>query len=281
MNGLLCLLFLMAPQISGSEFTYTVRAGDSLTVIGARAGIDPRVIAGENGLKTPGRLQPGQTLTLNNRHIVPEPEGATILVNIPQRMLFYFEAGKLAKSYPIAAGRRSWPTPTGKFEILTLEEDPVWDVPPSIQAEMERQGKPVLTHVPPSPENPLGKFWLGLSLPGIGIHGTNAPSSIYSLATHGCVRLHPDDIEQLFAAVDEGTAGRIVYQPVLIVSTREGIFLEVHPDVYGHGPVPLKVVEEFARKNNALDALDWDLVKEVIRQRDGIARNVSSSAAGK
>jgi L,D-transpeptidase ErfK/SrfK len=244
MNGFLGLLFLIAPQLSGGEFTYTVRAGDSLAVIGARVGVDARVIAEENGLKSPSRLQPGQTLQLNNRHIQPEPDGATIVVNIPQRMLFYFEGGKLSKSFPIAAGRRSWPTPTGEFEILTLEEDPVWDVPPSIQAEMARQGKP-------------------------------------GLVTHGCVRLHPDDIEKLFALVDEGTTGRIIYEPVLIVSTNEGIYLEVHPDVYGRSPSPARLVEDFAVKYNVLDTLNWDFVKEVIRKRDGIARNVSLSAAGK
>src|SRR5207244_4257585 len=66
------------------------------------------------------------------------------------------------------------------------------------------QGKPVLTHVPPSPANPLGKYWLGLSIPGVGIHGTNAPSSIYNLQTHGCIRLHPDDIEKLRKSAIKG-----------------------------------------------------------------------------
>ena len=52
--------------------------------------------------------------------------------------------------------------------------------------------------MPPGPDNPLGKHWLGLSIHGYGIHGTIAPSSIYQFRTHGCIRLHPDDIAELF-----------------------------------------------------------------------------------
>ena len=56
---------------------------------------------------------------------------------------------------------------------------------------MRREDKVVLTQVPPGPENPLGKHWVGLSIPGIGIHGTLAPASIYHFQSHGCIRLHP------------------------------------------------------------------------------------------
>ena len=71
-----------------------------------------------------------------------------------------------------------------------------WIVPESIQEEMRREGKDVLTRVPPGPDNPLGRHWIGLSIGGIGIHGTIAPSSVYHFRSHGCIRLHPDDVEE-------------------------------------------------------------------------------------
>ena len=105
--------------------------------------------------------------------------------------------------------------------------------PESIQGEMRRTGSRVLTRVPPGPHNPLGKSWLELSLGVVGIHGTNAPLSIYRFATHGCIRLAPDDVEALYMQVSEGDIGRIIYEPVLVAYDGTDVYLEVHPD-----PVP-------------------------------------------
>jgi L,D-transpeptidase ErfK/SrfK len=141
---------------------------------------------------------------------------------------------------------------------------------------MQRSGKPVLTHVPPSPENPLGKYWIGLSIPAVGIHGTNAPASIYSLVTHGCIRVHPDNIAALFPEVDVGMRGRILNEPVLIFRLSRAVFLEVHPDLYRKGSDPLSFVIERARVGGFLDLLDMALVQEVIRKQDGLARSVTT-----
>jgi L,D-transpeptidase ErfK/SrfK len=146
----------------------------------------------------------------------------------------------------------------------------------SIQEEMRKAGKPVLTHVPPSPENPLGKYWIGLSIPGLGIHGTNTPSSIYRLATHGCIRLHPDDVKQLFPQVEIGTPGAILYQPVLMTRVEESVFLEAHPDVYEKSSDALATVMELARAAGYADLVDWDAARDVLRKREGVARDVTS-----
>jgi L,D-transpeptidase ErfK/SrfK len=254
MGSLIPAVFLIL-QIWGAQFNYVVQPGDSLTSIGARFGVDVRVLADANGLKTTDRLQPGVTLTIDSLHVAPAAGNVDIVVNVPQRMLFLFEAEKASRAYPITAGRSGWRTPLGDFGILSLEVDPTWDVPASIQEEMRRNGKPVLTHVPPSPENPLGKYWIGLTLPGVGIHGTNLPTSIYSLASHGCIRLHPDDIADLFGRVDIETRGRVIYEPVLLGERDGMLFLEVHPDAYKKVPDTLAVVRELARSLNYLDKL--------------------------
>jgi L,D-transpeptidase ErfK/SrfK len=274
MTPFISVLLLLA-QIVGGEFIYTAQQGDSLTSIGARFGVDIAVLAEANELQSNERLQKGQTLKIDNRHIIPPVEGIDLVINIPQLMLFYFDPDGVSCGCPIAAGKPDWRTPLGEFEIISKEEDPTWDVPVSIQEEMRRSGKAVLTHVPPSPANPLGKYWIGLSLPGIGIHGTNAPTSIYKPITHGCIRLQPEDVRNLFPKLQIGMRGRIIYEPVLIAHADNKIFLEVHPDSYKLGSDPIQKVMVVAHAGGFADMLDMRLVKEVIRKRDGIARDVT------
>jgi L,D-transpeptidase ErfK/SrfK len=184
-------------------------------------------------------------------------------------------------AYPIAAGKPSWPTPRGDFVVATLESDKTWFVPPSIQREMAMEGKEVLQKVPPGPYNPLGRHWLGLSIPGIGIHGTIAPQSIYHLQSHGCIRLHPDDVAELFAVVQKGDPGRLVYQPVLLYQAPDGkIFIEAHRDVYKKGVEAHKMARELAESAGVFGLINWDMAALVIDAREGVARDVTLATDG-
>lgn len=287
--GILLVLVLLpavaqAPQLStslvGSQFTYTVRRGDSLTRVGARFGIDAAVLAALNGLKPRALLKPGQRLLVDNRHVVPTGVADGILINIPQRMLFLFKNGELAGHYPVAVGRPDWQTLIGHFTVLSKEKDKVWIVPQSIQEEMRREGKPVKKRVPPGPKNPLGRYWLRIA-PNCGIHGTIFPASIYTFQTHGCVRLLPDDIHALYDQVSVGTAIEIIYEPVLLARLPDGaVFLEVHPDVYQRSDDPAGTVERAAAGGNVpRSVLDWNRVEAVIEEERGSAQEVGVRAA--
>jgi L,D-transpeptidase ErfK/SrfK len=275
MNSLLPVAFILTSQIIGSEFTYTVQPGESLTSLSARFGVSVELIAEGNGMTPEARLKKGEVLKIDNRHIVPDLAEARIVVNVPQHMLFWITAGDGIRAFPVAAGRRSAKTPIGEFAVAALETDPTWDVPRSIQEEMRREGKSVVTQVPPGPQNPLGKYWIGLSVPGFGIHGTNVPSSIYGLVTHGCIRLHPDDIAELFPQVEIGIAARIVYEPVLMARIADSVFLEVHTDAYKKLADPMAWVMDRARSEGYLSMLDMERVREVLRRREGIPRDVT------
>jgi L,D-transpeptidase ErfK/SrfK len=134
----------------------------------------------------------------------------------------------------------------------------------------------VETRVPPGPDNPLGEYWIGLSLGGYGIHGTIAPASIYQFGSHGCIRLHPDDITDLFGRVSIGTPGHIIYTSVLLARlTNDQIYLEVHRDVYKRAGDPLTSVQRIAGCEGIGQLLDWQQIEEVIRLKDGVAREVS------
>jgi L,D-transpeptidase ErfK/SrfK len=266
-------------EIIGGEFEYTVARGDSLTSVGARFGLAPATLARANDLPVNARLKEGQSLRIDNRHVVPAGFNDGILINIPQRMLFYFKDGRLLHHFPVGLGRPDWPTPAGSFMIIVKEENPVWDVPKSIQEEMRREGKPVQTCVPPGPENPLGKHWLGLNRSGYGIHGTIAPTSIYLFRTHGCVRLHPDDIAALFPTVSPGTPVTIMYRRLMLAKIGNQLFLEVHPDIYAKEPEPLKLLHAVASLYDLADEIDWVRGADIIRRQDGIARVVTKGAS--
>ena len=253
-----------------------VRAGESLVALGARFGVGADVIASENGLRPGAALQPGRQLTIDNRHVVPASADAhTIVINVPQRMLFLHGAGRPVQGFSVAVGKADWPTPRGAFRVVAKEEHPTWDVPVSIQEEMRRAGDRVITRMPPGPRNPLGNYWIGLSFGSLGIHGTPYPSTIYRFATHGCVRLHPDDIAALYPRVAIGAAGAIVYEPVLLAATVEGLFLEAHRDVYRRGAPSLDDVRRAAAAAGVASAVDWNAAASVLRRREGVARAVS------
>lgn len=261
-------------QLVGGEFAYLVQKGDSLTGIGARFGVGVDHLGAINNLSASALLKAGQQLRIDNRHIVPIAVNDGIVINIPQRMLFYFKESRLVRSFPVGLGRHDWPTPIGQFNIAVKEENPVWDVPKSIQEEMRREGKAVKTCVPPGPENPLGKHWLGLSLGGYGIHGTIAPASIYRFQTHGCIRAHPDDITLLFNDVSRGTSGMLLYRRLMIASVGGKIYLEVHGDIYRKQPDVFDKFEGSARAIELGSEVDRELAKDIIRKEEGIAREI-------
>ena len=258
----------------GGRTVYEVKAGDTLGSIGARFGVSRATLMEMNQLTNPGALVVGQPLVVDNTHIAVANPLVNLTINIPQRLLVVVE-GERVRAYPITVGRSTWPTPLGAFTILSKETDPVWDVPVSIQREMEQQGKTVITRMEASPSNPLGRHWIGLSLPGLGIHGTNAPSSIYAFASHGCIRMHPDDVANLFDRVTVGTTGVLIYQPVVLAVFDDRIWLEAHPDQYRRTGDAMAYVRDAAERAGLRAVIDWVMADEVIRQRRGRAVDVT------
>ena len=157
-----------------------------------------------------------------------------------------------------------------------MELDPAWHVPESIRQESARAGKFLPHVVPAGPGNPLGRFFIGLSLASIGIHGTPSPSSIYQTATHGCMRLQADNIAELYSHVRVGTRGRIIYEPVLLTREGDDIFVEVHADVYSRMPpgTAHEHARELAARLGVSNRIDWAVADRQIDQTGGIARQI-------
>lgn len=132
----------------------------------------------------------------------------------------------MVRTYPIGIGDEGWFSPEGTFYITEKRKNPAWYIPESLQEKYQ------MKVMPPGPDNPLGDYWLGLSIPEYGIHGTNIPWAIGRLVTHGCIRLYPVDIEKLFFMVPVKTPVEFIYEPVKVGWKKGRIFVEVHPDVY-------------------------------------------------
>jgi L,D-transpeptidase ErfK/SrfK len=113
-----------------------------------------------------------------------------IVVSIPDHKVALIEDGRVVRTYGVAVGKPSTPSPAGTFEIIARVQNPTWYGPGKV--------------VGPGAGNPLGTRWMGLSRKGYGIHGTNVPSSIGKSASHGCIRMRNQDAEDLFNRVQVG-----------------------------------------------------------------------------
>ena len=267
----------LSNTIVGKDFDYSPDGKQEVHLISAKLGEDSKIIAKANHISRFSIVEPGSSVHIDNQHIAPCDITSGILVNLPQRMLFYFEDGKLVTSYPVAVGKPDWETPTGSFSVISKHKNPAWVVPKDIQDEMEEEGKEVQTRVEPGPNNPLGNYWIGLSIRGIGIHATNAPASIYSYRTHGCVRLDPDSIKDLFHRIAKGEPGMIVYEPVLFAKTDDGrLFLEVDRDIYEDGGATIDDVRHIADSLKIADLVDWTGASAFVGAHDGIAHDVTA-----
>ena len=174
---ILCLGTVNRPTVpceSGNY--YVVRRGDSVYSIAQTFSLTTADIFAANPRLTEN-LFIGQVLC------IPEnPLRLEFRINISAKTLSVYQNGVLIKEYPVATGKTTTPTPIGNFTVINKQLNP---------------------------GGPYGTRWLGLSQKGYGIHGTNAPESIGTAASNGCIRMFNSDIEELFDITNTGTAVRI------------------------------------------------------------------------
>jgi lipoprotein-anchoring transpeptidase ErfK/SrfK len=176
-----------------------VKAGEKGLSVRQRAlfsELDTALVAGD---RTPVRIPFKHTKPA----VTASSFKSVIVIERSSNRLVVWDGKNRWGTFGVATGQAIYPTPLGKFEIVTKQENPWWYPPDSPWAAG-------LTPVPPGPGNPLGTRWMGLSAPGVGIHGTPDAASIGYSASHGCIRMRIPDAETVFAHVSVGT-------PVFIV----------------------------------------------------------------
>lgn len=119
----------------------------------------------------------------------------------------YNDKGKLLAHFPCSIARDKAKVPQGELKIVTLIPNPNY----TYTEDRPTGDKPKKHILPPGPNNPVGVAWMGLSLPGYGIHGTPRPESVGCAESHGCFRLSNWNAARLFAMARIGT--RVVIEP--------------------------------------------------------------------
>jgi L,D-transpeptidase ErfK/SrfK len=229
----------------------------------------------------------GTRIVVPTEFILPPPPWKGIVVNIPQRRLYYFPRPKPKEratvvTFPIGTARPGWPTPLGSTRIVAKHKDPSWFVPKSIQEEHRREGEfDFPEYFPPGPDNPMGMLAMETGFAKIFIHGTNRPWGVGMRVTHGCIRLYPEHAAILFSAVPVGTPVRIINQPVM-VGSRDGLpYLSVSEPVDGYPADQLSATAQAMDALTLYDApIDWTRVDQVIAARRMVPVPVSVGAPG-
>jgi L,D-transpeptidase ErfK/SrfK len=212
----------------------------------------------------------GFRLTLPTQWVLPPTTKYGIVINIAEMRLFYFiKSIQMVQTYPIGIGDEGWYSPLGTFHVSQKRKKPAWHIPESLQEKYQ------MKIMPAGPDNPLGDYWMGLSIPGYGIHGTNFPWAIGRLVTHGCIRLYPEDIERLFPAVPLKTPVEMIYEPVKIGFKKGRIYAEVHPDIYSRIPDLTAYGHDKIKQSRLTDRIDLDLFNQVLQQARGIPVDIS------
>lgn len=193
-------------ETTPSDAAIVLRDG-AVAIVPAHAGTSLDVTATAQALRealTTGVKSVEAGIVHTEPRVTESDLGPAILVDISERKLYLYLNGEVEKTYGVAVGTPGHPTPRGEFEITQKRYMPTWVNPGSAwAADMPKS-------IGPGPSNPLGTRALNINAPGIRIHGTTANSSIGTAASHGCMRMHRWDIEDLYERVEVGT-------PVFIV----------------------------------------------------------------
>jgi len=217
-----------------------VQAGETLLDIARRYSVGLDELQNANPDVDAWLPTVGQRVLISSQHILPDVPWEGIVVNLAELRLYYFPPSKpgerrVVMTYPVGIGSEGRAIPVALTSVIQKKIDPAWVVPESILAEHEAEGDPLPKVVPPGPDNPLGRYALRLGLSSFLIHSTNHPYSVGMRISHGCLRMYPEDIEDLFGKVAVGTSVRIINQPYKAGWQGGVLYLEAHPPLVESG----------------------------------------------
>lgn len=227
---------------------------------------------------------PGTRLQIPQFHVLPDAPRQGVVINLAELRLYYFrtdpkQGAPVVGVYPIGIGRDLAPTPIASTRVVAHIPNPVWYPPASIRDEHAENDKPLPAMVAAGPNNPLGQYALKLDLPGYFIHGTNKPYGIGMRVSHGCIRLYPEDIKQLFGQITNGTTVTIVDQPYKAGWYKGRLYFEAYPPLAGtdfsqRNLTPAIKVVMMATQGREVQ-VDWDKVTRAAVAATGIPAQVS------
>jgi len=273
-------------DLIGDPRSTFARHEDTLIDIAREHGLGYEEIVNANPGVDPWLPGAGVSVELPKRRLLPMAPREGIVINLPEHRLYYFpklgrDETPVVWSYPVSIGKMDWNTPLGSTRIVQKIKDPTWTPPKSVREEHAKRGDILPAVVPAGPNNPLGLFAMRLGIPGGAylIHGTNRPAGVGMQVTHGCMRLYPEDIEELFAMVAVNTPVRIVNQPFKLGWQDGQLWVEVHPALQEDTVEPptltdlTRLVVDATRES--LTPVDWTRVQRAFAEARGMPVAVS------
>ncbi len=231
-----------ADSVIGHLQVTRAHAEDTLSDIARRFNIGYEEIVRANPGVDPWLPREGTTIVLPTQFVLPDVPHSGVVINLAALRLYYFPPVKKGEAqtvitHPVGIGQVGWSTPVGNTKIVRKKADPTWYPPASVRREHAAEGEILPAKIGPGPDNPLGKYAFTLDWPSYLIHGTNQPYGVGLRASHGCIRLYPEDIAQLFDKIPVGTRVTVVNQPVVYGYRGDVLYVQSYP-----------VLEDYARK---------------------------------
>lgn len=131
---------------------------------------------------------------------------ARLEIRLAERVLEVIDReSRVIAHFPVSIARRVEKRPLGELRVTVVVTDPDYTFDPAVfpeSAEARELGRKLM--IPPGPNNPVGVAWIGLDLPGYGIHGTPDPEKVGRTESHGCFRLANWDARTLLALARVG-----------------------------------------------------------------------------
>lgn len=219
------------------------KPGDTLRLLTRRYDIGFQEIQSANPEILPEqRLLPGTKITIPGQFILPAKPWKGIMINLSAYRIFYFpEDMPVVMTFPLGIGKEgldyknnAWDTPTFDGYITKKFKDPSWYPPESVRVNtLKTMGLTLPRIMPPSIRNPLGQYKIYTSKPGYLLHGTNYPYGVGDQVSAGCLRMLPEDVEQLYYSVPEKTPLHVFRQSFDVGILDHQLYMEAHPKQNG------------------------------------------------
>jgi len=288
--------FELAPgqDIVGQVQVTTVGKDDTLTDIARRFNLGYEEIVRANPGVDPWLPGAGRKVVLPTQFVLPNAPREGVVINIAAMRLFYFPPHKAGEpqvviTHPIGIGKVGWSTPEGVTKIVRRQKDPTWTVPVSVLKEHRENGEELQRVIGPGPDNPLGRQAFYLQWPSYLIHGTNKPAGVGLRSSHGCIRLFPEDIAQLFDMVPIGTKVRVVNQPFVFGWRDNRLYMQpldvLEDDTRDWKKAPRKLLSKSLASTLQKDLkahneqVDWDVVSALSKSPRGLPVPISAPTA--
>ena len=259
--------------IIGTQKIYSIHEEETLIELARKYDVGYNEIIAANSDIDSWIPEKGTKIIIPTTWLLPEVLDDGTIINLAEMRLYYFftvENTKYVRTFPVGIGRQGVNTPTGTFKITAKLKDPVWSVPETIRKEDPELPPFVL----PGPDNPLGGYWLQLSVNGYGIHGTNRPYGIGREVSHGCIRLYPEDIKVLFTFAKRGAKVQIINEPVKTGIYNDRVYVEIHHSGKEEEEL-LRIVMDKLSRNPLKDKINMQSLMQEIKNASGLPALIS------